>query len=298
MYKENPKTKGSGIMCAIPQKGRCPNECDDCFFQSGRSYLEPLDENTPNIPDLPEELNMFHLESLEHKFNSLLDGVFVCLSKEENEIADEILKQIHDIKKGIQGIGKHVIRINDGNDSNVNRVEVIAYSTRLKEIGVKYFFNTSIPDDLEGFPGPVVLTVNPGEMTDTGFYSLKDIPENLMFVRFRANMWNRISLDKCVAHYTSRGIPVVVTFMAYFATWSDQKIPKQHVKSYTFRKRTLNSYMAITTKAAEYVMEPFRYNKLVYQCGKIEGERGDTHCRYCGNCIREYFATMERMNHE
>jgi len=41
-YKENPKTKGSGIVCAIPQKGICPNRCEDCFFQSGRSY-----ENTP-----------------------------------------------------------------------------------------------------------------------------------------------------------------------------------------------------------------------------------------------------------
>jgi len=49
-YKENPKTKGSGIITAIPQKGTCPNKCKDCFFQSGRSYLEPLDEHLPNMP--------------------------------------------------------------------------------------------------------------------------------------------------------------------------------------------------------------------------------------------------------
>ncbi len=36
-YKENPKTKGSGIICAIPQKGICPSKCPDCFFQSVRS---------------------------------------------------------------------------------------------------------------------------------------------------------------------------------------------------------------------------------------------------------------------
>lgn len=46
----NPKTKGSGIITCIPQKGLCPNKCEDCFFQSGRSYLKPLDENTPHIP--------------------------------------------------------------------------------------------------------------------------------------------------------------------------------------------------------------------------------------------------------
>lgn len=49
-YKENPKTKGSGIIACIPQTGVCPNKCEDCFFQSGRSYLEPLEENLPNMP--------------------------------------------------------------------------------------------------------------------------------------------------------------------------------------------------------------------------------------------------------
>lgn len=50
-YIENPKTKGSGILCAIPQNyKRCTRECSECFFQNGRSYLEPLAENLPNIP--------------------------------------------------------------------------------------------------------------------------------------------------------------------------------------------------------------------------------------------------------
>jgi len=49
-YIYNPKTKDSGVICAIPQSGVCPVGCADCFFQSGRSYLEPLDENLPNIP--------------------------------------------------------------------------------------------------------------------------------------------------------------------------------------------------------------------------------------------------------
>ena len=43
------------------------------------------------------------------------------------------------------------------------------------------------------------------------------------------------------------------------------------------------------------VMEKFKYNKWVYSCGKIEGELGTPACNRCGNCLREYFATMERM---
>ncbi|KKL91472.1 hypothetical protein LCGC14_1894270, partial [marine sediment metagenome] len=90
-YIVNPKTKGSGILACIPQTGRCPMECDDCFFQSGRSFLEPLDENTPNMPSYGKALD-------------------------------------------------RVVRVNDGNDSNINKKEVME-ATR------KYpmkFYNTSI----------------------------------------------------------------------------------------------------------------------------------------------------------
>ena len=32
-YKYNPKTKGSGVITCIPQKGICPVKCEDCFFK-------------------------------------------------------------------------------------------------------------------------------------------------------------------------------------------------------------------------------------------------------------------------
>lgn len=85
MYIKNPKTAGSGIITCIPQTGTCPNQCEDCFFQSGRSYLEPLEENLPNMPPL-----------------EMAEGRFV--------------------------------RVNDGNDSNVQRELVIREpQTRLQE---------------------------------------------------------------------------------------------------------------------------------------------------------------------
>lgn len=244
MYKENPKTQGSGILCAIPQTGTCPNKCGDCFFQSKRSYLEPLEENLPNMPDM------------------------------------------------IESIGK-IIRVNDGNDSNVDR-ELVIRSTR---IYLEKFYNTAIPHRLEEFNAPVVLTINPAKMTDIDFYKLDPIPKNLMFVRVRTNMWNIDSVVKpAVEYYSEREVPVVLTFMAYFNY--PEKITKETANAYMFRKRTLNSYFAITTSAWEFIMEQFKYNKWVYSCGKIEGEKGDTHCRYCGNCLREYYTTKERLRCE
>jgi len=239
-YIENPKTKGSGILCCIPQEGRCPVGCDDCFFQSGRSYLEPLNENLPNMPS-PE-----------------------------------------------MAAGR-VVRVNDGNDSNVDREHVIeataGYPMR--------FFNTSRSERVAEFPGPVVLTVNPGKKTDKHFRVIDRPPPNLMFVRVRANTWNRVLQNLTILHYAEVGVPVVLTWMAYFDT--ADKIPEEHRKNYQFRKRTLNSYWAITTEAWERCMAPHRHNKWVYSCGKIEGELGTTACRHCGNCLREYFATMERI---
>lgn len=240
-YKENPKTKGSGIICAIPQKGTCPNKCEDCFFQSGRSYLEPFKENLPNMPTV-------------------------------------------EMAKG------RIVRVNDGNDSNVQRKRVIE-ATRDYEMK---FYNTAIPKNLDEFDAPVVLTVNPGKMTDSDAYLFDPIPITLMFVRVRVNAWNLDLVGKAVEHYSKREVPVILTFMAYF----EGKIPEGHEGKYIFRKRTLNSYWAITTAAWEEIMARYKYNKFIHSCGKIEGEKGTTACRYCGNCLREYFATMERIRAE
>ena len=242
MYKKNPKTKGSGIMCAIPQEGTCPNNCEDCFFQSGRSYLEPLQDNLPNMPSTS-------------KF--------------------------------------HVIRVNDGNDSNNGKVA----NMEMVEQYQHKFYNTAIPNLI--FNAPIVLTVNPGKMTDIEFHKIDNPPKNLMFVRFRCNTWNLKLCDEVVEYYSKREVSVVLTFMAYFSQDSFRKVDvKQCTGKYVWRKRTLNSYWAITTEAWRKIMQRYKDNKWVYSCGKIEGEKGDTHCRFCGNCLREYFAALVRINGE
>lgn len=233
-YIENPKTKGSGIVCSIPQTGVCPVGCADCFFQSGRSFLEPLDQNLPNVPD----------------FNT--DGF--------------------------------VVRMNDGNDSNVQRDVVLEEAARHKEV----FFNTSIANDLESFPGPVVLTLNPGKKTDTKIHLLDPVPVNLMMARFRTNMWNLELADTAVEHYTSRGFSVILTFMAYYG----ETIPSEYKQYYTFKKRTLNSYWVLKPHAWNDVMARYQHNPLVFSCGRSATAYA---CRECGGCLREYYACKARM---
>lgn len=238
MYTENPKTKGSGIIACIPQKGICPNKCEDCFFQSGRSYLEPLEDNLPNMPSELQARN-------------------------------------------------RVVRINDGNDSNIGYAEWVKDT---KKYPMK-FYNTAIPKNLDGFDAPVVLTVNPGKITDKDFYRVES--SNLMFVRARTNMWNLPLISRIVEYYGDREVSIVLTFMAYFTT----AVPPKFRHHYIFRKRTLNSYWAIKTSSWRKVMKRWidtPYEKWVYSCGKIEGEQGTSACRHCGNCLREYFAAMAK----
>jgi hypothetical protein len=253
-YIENPKTKGSGIKSVIPQQGRCPYGCEECFFQGhNRSYLAPLSENLPNM-----------------------------LTPEEAE--------------------GYVIRVNDGNDSNYQS-KLVKEDTKIYK---EKFYNTSVDLINHFLPFPVVLTVNPGQMTDADFYKLKKIPVNLMFVRARVNTWNLGLIDQVVEYYSTRHIPIILTFMAYYKTIT--KIPKEHILNYKYRTRTKNKYYAITTKAWERVMERYRLNpfdltkdtlepklqKWVYSCG-FEGELGTSACQHCGNCLREYYRCREKI---
>ena len=233
-YIENPKTEGSGIVACIPQTGICPNECEDCFFQSGRSYLEPLEDNLPNIPDSAQQYN-------------------------------------------------RVVRVNDGLDSHVDLFSVIL-DTR---IYTNKFYNTACPDDLEVYQAPVVLTLNPGLKTDTDYHRIDSPPENLMFVRFRTNMWNLNVCDQAVDWYSDRGTPIVLTFMAYH---DETSVMIRHY--YEKRMRIINPYWAITHEGWKRVMRRYEFNRWVYSCGR---EGITSLCRFCGNCLREYFATMERM---
>lgn len=231
----NPKTKNSNIITCIPQEGFCPINCEDCFFQSGRSYLEPFEKNIPHIPS-----------------DKMAEG--------------------------------RIVRVNDGNDSNNNFELVVEKTKNFKD----KFYNTSLPINLDKFPGPVVLTINPAKMTDKKFHKVNPIPKNLMFVRIRSNPWNIENVIKpAVEYYTSKEVPVVLTHMAYYT----EKINEEFQDFYTFKKRTLNSYYVLNKKGKEYIINYFSENPFVYECGYKE-----THsCTRCGNCLREFHNTKERI---
>jgi hypothetical protein len=231
----NPKTKDSGVVTCIPQTGICPMKCDDCFFQSGRSYLEPLDKTLPRVPS-----------------DRLANG--------------------------------RVVRVNDGNDSN-HKFDLVVEKTKHFQ---DKFYNTSMNKNLDKFPGPIVLTVNPAKMTDTDFHRVGPIPTNLMFVRVRVNSWNLENVVlPAIRYYTEKEVPVVLTYMAYYK----EDIPEEYSSLYTYKKRTTNSYYVLNEKGRKAIVDLEDKNPFVYECGY----KGTFSCSRCGNCLREYYNTKERL---
>lgn len=227
VYIVNPKTNLSGIVCCIVQKGKCPIRCADCFYNGGRGYLEPLDENTPNIPP--------------------------------------------DIKEN------EVLRVNDGNDSNILRELVISQTDFAKN---RRFFNTSIP---KSFDEPWVLTINPGKIENTSFHEIpKEQTKQLMFVRFVISTLNIDLAKQAIDYYTNIGVPVVLTFRAFFKT----NLPIFHEeKYYSEQRRTTNVYYVINFETWDRIMSFHRRNPLVFSCSGPDNFK----CSRCGNCLREFY---------
>lgn len=188
---------------------------------------------------------------------------------------------------------KRIVRVNSGHDSALLSLKDMKSIVDNYE---HYFFNTSTPDrfkDKFGSRYPVVVTVNPGNLTDKRFYKLPASP-NTMFVRVRVNLWNRQLIRDACAYYTrSKNItPVVLTFMRYKDIKS---IPPGYRSHYQEHKHILHRYYSLTLQEEwkETCWFAKRY-KAVYFCGNPWSSL----CERCGNCLREYFACKERPRNE
>lgn len=190
----------------------------------------------------------------------------------------DIEKETPNVLSAAEAEGR-VIRVNDGNDSS-NQFALVLEATK----GFKdKFYNTSLVALLHDFPGPVVLTVNPRDMTDKEFNKVEGKSlDKIMYVRFRANTWNRELLQECISYYNVFGIPTVITPMAYPSL---MPIPQNHMHYYDWGLRTINNYWKITRVGMEFIVKDLQGH--FYIC---EGE-----CRKCGNCLREYYRKKEEL---
>jgi hypothetical protein len=177
-------------------------------------------------------------------------------------------------------VGDGIMRVNSGHDSNIEREKVIQETS----IYPRRFFNTSIPKF--DFPGPVVLTANPREERDYYKPPEKDIP-NLMYVRLRVSSSNLDLIKAAVLDWTWCGVPVVLTFMAYYDC-----DPPDRTK-YIWQTRHINDYWCATDEFRdETVLQMKEYGyRRVFMCGSIVSNK----CKDCHLCEALYWQTIKQM---
>ncbi len=182
-----------------------------------------------------------------------------------------------------------IVRVNDANDSN-NDWNTVVHATSWYP---HRFFNTSVP--LLDFPAPVVLTLNPGDMTDKSFHQLATVSPQLMFVRFRLNMWNIFLLEQAIQWYCRdvnlelrRCVPLVCTWMCYP---DEESIPAEYRYYYSWSTHVSNPYWRVRPENWCSIRDRYRVNKWVYHCGTPWA----SDCAHCGNCVREWHVTMDRL---
>jgi len=201
----------------------------------------------------------------------------------------------------MEEVGDKIVRVNSGHDSNIDRDYVIKSTEQYPN----RFFNTSIPK--LDFPAPVVLTINAKEEREPFLPQDGVDYSNLMFVRIRVSASNLFHVDAAIMEWTSKGIPVVLTFMAYYEY--EPFVPgtvKYGVGGdcYEWRIRTLNSYWCATPAFIKHVLEREKDNasfeedkelsRLVTICGGKEVQK----CAKCKNCETYYWQTIKRMKGE
>lgn len=173
-----------------------------------------------------------------------------------------------------------IVRFNSGNDSNIEKKLVLEIAKNFDD----FFFNTSLPN--LDFPGPVVFTCNSKDTNKKA--TLLEAPNNLMFIRFRINLWNTELAQQAINYYGKCKVPIVLTFMRYY---SKERIPLQFQEDYELKKSIIHNYYMINKVARNKIMESFKEDENIYQCGNYES----SYCKDCGICKKFYYKTKERM---
>jgi len=180
----------------------------------------------------------------------------------------------------LEDVGSKLVRVNSGGDSSVDFERVI----KLTKQYPKRFYNTSLPHHIQDFPAPVVFTCNP---KNTGwFYAITNV-SNLMYVRVRVCMNNYNTRELAVRYYTGLRVPVVLTFLKFplhYAVEFNEVYDMYYNDCYETKISITNTYKQLKPEYRDKILNEFRYNPLVLQCGSSESP----YCKDCNNCTNLY----------
>jgi len=56
MYKQNPKQESSNLCDCVPQKGPCPNNCNQCFYNRPGAFYSGFEPNVPTLEEVGDKI--------------------------------------------------------------------------------------------------------------------------------------------------------------------------------------------------------------------------------------------------
>ena len=185
----------------------------------------------------------------------------------------------------LEEVGDGIVRVNSGNDSNINREFVISSTKKYS----KRFFNTSRPSF--NFPDPIVFTANAEEEKQAWLpnhlkYGI-GYHDKLMFVRLRVSSTNLYHIIQAAELWGISGVEVVLTFMRY-----RQISIRQDPMCYIQKKSINNVYWC---PAQHFILQTLEYVRKFNPEIKMCGTSTSSLCKDCLNCEKYYYKTKERM---
>lgn len=267
----NPKLVDTNLIDCKPQKGLCPMNCNQCFYNRVDSCPDCIGTGVI-CTDVGGRCPRCGGSGKVYASFVPIDKVHIP-TKEDAE-------------------GK-IVRMNSLHDSNIKRTLVLKVAKRYKHV----FFNTSIPE-FDELPGPIVYTANPHEEepVDIRFLDTKGV-EKLMSIRLRVSATNLHYVIRAVGLLTNYcQIPIILTFMAYYDTEPGRYFKlagEDSILCYIWKKRHINEYWCPTRGFKRAVLKMMRAiaGRQVTMCGTLDSN----YCRDCHNCESYYWITKRRL---
>jgi len=260
MTEKNPKQAGSRMWSCRPQTGKCPNGCNQCFYNRDNAYY--CDINKPNIPT-PEEVGN--------------DIVRMNSGHDSNIEKRQVIN--------VASMYKHAFFNTSLPDFDFPGPVVFTANAREEEPAYCPIINNQrktrqLPPKMEKYFDRIMFT------------RLRVSPTNLEFIKQAVACWTAAHVPVVLTFmaYYDQDPPGLDKCGDDFY-WEDAE--GKGYKAYTWRKRTLNSYYCSTREWNRQVtLEMKKYGgRGVTLCGTYDGAK----CADCQNCSNYYWITRKHM---
>lgn len=254
----NPKLQGTNIFDCIPQAGKCPNNCNQCFFNRPDAFFTNINE--PHVPSVDEVGD---------------DGIVRVNSGHDSNIQKQLVLQTTECFKR---------KFFNTSIPDFDFPAPVVFTANRNEESPPY-----TPNQLRG---------QFKYFDRLMFVRLKASPTNFQMVRDGVERWNDMHIPVVITfmrYYDCE--PLIKTDIwdnDHEAVLTLEEFAAQFGESpYLFKKHISNTYWCPSPMFIRMYMRGLGayYRKLLFTCGSFTS----SFCKDCMNCVGFYHIAVNRM---